>query len=834
MSLPADEPTRPQRRHALPSYRRRYTQVLVILVIALALVAVLAYRHAVTEVDSVADRAALHATRMALLDAAVDRLHRVRQRLHESLLTPPPGHDDALDRSLQQLDMALTRLARGHAGHGGDTATLTTALQQDVMTLRSQIGEWVAKRDEPRRWPPSTRLIDDELQVSDDRFVAHLDAAIAALRDSDDAAARAVLLRLFDLQKAWLRMIGELHLVIADRIGAHAAEPGVGRPARERNVRRQLRQVDTLLAALAAAIDDARPAASAALPTDDIRALGGHADRWQRAFARLVRDLDDGDWRQDLGLLRTEIEPLLQTMQQRLDGLRTDLQARRRQQLDTLSAAGHGLGSLLLAATLLLLLVGALGYLSLDRLILRPIEGLADARKRRAPGVRAAPPPAVAETRDLVDAFADLQAKVTEAERELEHLAHHDALTGLPNRALLRRRLGEAIDNAAGSELLVGLLFMDLDRFKQINDSYGHAAGDRMLVEIGRRLHTVFRQDDLVARLGGDEFAVLLENIHARDEMVALADKALDAIERPYAFDGHLFYSGASIGIAVAPDDGTDPDRLIQLADAAMYACKQDEGSGYRFVSSELSTHAAARHTLENELRSALRQHELELHFQPVVTTAGDVVHCYEALLRWPHAEQGLLQPASFMGALVDAGLCGNMSDWVLDRIHTRQPDPDAVVSFNLSARLLHDADFAHRLIERIESGRLDPRRLILEVTEDTLETDLQGAAPVLARLQQRGVRIALDDFGTGQASLSHLRRFPFDYVKIDRSFIAGIGRVPDDEKLIDAIIGLAHALGMRVVAEGVEQEAQRAFLADRGCDYIQGFLVGKPAAGDA
>ena len=436
------------------------------------------------------------------------------------------------------------------------------------------------------------------------------------------------------------------------------------------------------------------------------------------------------------------------------------------------------------------------------------------------------------QKRKLAATIVELRAQLQQCEHKLDHLTHHDALTGLPNRIRFRRHLAEAVTYAHEQDQLVGLLFLDLNRFKQVNDSYGHAAGDRLLVEVSKRLGKVFREDDVIARLGGDEFAILLENLHDRDEMSRLADKALNAIQRPYEFGGRLFYSGAALGIAVAPDDGTDPDQLIQMADAAMYAAKKEGGSSFRYVSEELTAGAAARHALENELREAVREHKLDLHFQPVVSTRDDKVHCYESLLRWPHAEQGMLRPASFMNAMADAGLCTKISDWALDRVQARRPSPDAVLSINLSARLLHDDDFSRRILERLDQGRLPGDRLILEITEDSLETDLRGAALVLHELKKRGVRIALDDFGTGQASLSHLRRFPFDFIKIDKSFIAGIGSDRNDEKLIQAIVRLAHALDMEVVAEGVETEQQRAFLFAEGGDYIQGYLVGMPEAG--
>ena len=536
-----------------------------------------------------------------------------------------------------------------------------------------------------------------------------------------------------------------------------------------------------------------------------------------------------------LDFLRNRVNPLLQQMQQGIDRVRSMSQMQTRQQVDTLTRHSHTMGFVLFGALAALLLSAVIGFISLDRLILRPIRSLAANLKERSHDHSGSTREntAVRETRDLIDAFDEMQAQVHEREQELDHLAHHDTLTGLPNRTLFRRRLAAAIDSARANKMLVGLLFLDLDRFKQVNDSYGHSAGDQVLVEIGQRLQKVFRQADLIARLGGDEFAVLLENLHDREEMNRLADKALSAIQRPYEFDGRIFYSGASMGIAVAPDDDTDPDRLIQKADAAMYAAKKEEGSSFRYVSDELTAGAAAQHALENELREAVREHKLELHFQPVLATDNGEIHCYESLLRWPHAEQGMLRPGSFMEALADIGLCSTISDWALDRIQAQRPTPDAVLSINLSARLLHDEPFAQRMFERIDQGRLAPDKLILEITEDTLETDLRAAVRVLYELKKRGVRIALDDFGTGQASLSHLRRFAFDYIKIDRSFVAGVGNDHNDEKLIQAIIRLAHALDMAVVAEGVETESQREFLHAERCDYIQGYLIGEPMAAD-
>lgn len=829
MSQPKPPPSSATDR--LPSYRARYALIVVVLAIAFSLVAALAYRYVQSQSASSSAEAARREQSVVFLNDSFGQLYHVRQELHEFLLSPSERGQEQITSALKQLDSALARLAKqGEHDRHSDFGAIALSLCEDAEDLGKQIVELVSIRRDPKLWFPATRLIEDQLQPDNSLFVANLDALLVSLQSSTEPPKLELLTQLYDVQKTWLRMIDELRLVIANRFGVHSADPLSGMATRNSNVRMYVARINRQLAELKSA---QQAVGSDPLLQTQIDELVKLANEHQAAQAQLMSALNGSDWRTDLSYLRSQVDPLLQRMQQRLEILRTELQAQRRQQVDMLTSISVGLGKVLLAAVTLMLLFGVAGYLSLDHLILRPIRLLAASLKDHARHTESIlpTPSAVRETHDLVNAFAEMQAQVRARERELDYLAHHDALTGLPNRSLFRRRLSEAIAAAGLHGMQVGVLFMDLDRFKQVNDSYGHAAGDQMLVEISRRLRKVFRQEDVIARLGGDEFAVLLENLHERDEMTRLAEKALGAIQRPYEFDGHIFYSGASIGIAVSPDDSSDPDRLIQQADAAMYAAKQDEGSSFRYVSAELTASAAAQHALENELREAIRLHQLELHFQPVISLSDGHIHSYESLLRWPHAQQGMLQPAAFMNALADAGLCSTISDWALDRIQGQRPTEDAVISINLSARLLHDEAFAQRLLQRIDEGGLAPERLILEITEDTLETDLRAAARVLHKLKQRGVRIALDDFGTGQASLSHLRRFPFDYIKIDQSFIAGIGTVRNDEKLIQAIIRLAHALGMQVVAEGVETELQRRFLGAENCDYIQGFLVGRPSA---
>ncbi len=820
----------PLQQQKLPSYRLRYAVIVSVLALLFVVVAVVTYRY-IADVSTRNLRAATQREQsLVYLNDGYAQLHRVQLLLHGYLMNPTSETQQRLQTSSRQVRNAFNRLADdGESSHDLDAALITRSLYDSATELGRRVDELIEIRSDPARWFPASQIIENELQPNNSLFVAHLDALIDSTASNAETDAIESLERLYGLRKAWLRMTDELRLIIANRFGAHAIDPRTGMRVRAQNVTLYAGQVDEMLVSLAkiSAPDSDKVVAT------QIESLSAYAEGWRDAYQRLATLLDSAAWRTDTTYMSEQIEPLLGRMAQRLDILRVELQSQSRKQVDTLAKVSLGLGIVLVAALAILLLFGIIGYFSVDRLILRPIRLLAENLKAHARNAQTVQPmpPAVSETRDLLNAFAEMQAQVRSRERQLDHLAHHDPLSGLPNRTLFRRKLAMAVDKAVRHEALLGLLFIDLDRFKQINDSYGHAAGDQMLIEIARRLSKVFRQGDIVARLGGDEFAVLLENLNVRDEMSLLAAKALSAIKQPFEFEGHVFYSGASIGIAVAPTDGTDPDHLIQQADAAMYAAKRDDGSSYRYVSEELTAAAVAQHTLENELRDAVKAHELQLHFQPVIAMGDGHLHCYESLLRWPHSQQGMLRPASFMDALADAGLCSAISDWALDQIPDKSPDTNTPLSINLSARLLHDDAFAQRLFDRLDTGRLAPSRLILEITEDTLESDLRAASRVLHELKRRGVRIALDDFGTGHASLGHLRRFPFDYVKIDQSFIAGIGKVHNDEKLIQAIIRLAHALGMKVVAEGVETDDQRTFLAAEQCDYLQGYLVGRPAA---
>jgi diguanylate cyclase (GGDEF)-like protein/PAS domain S-box-containing protein len=422
------------------------------------------------------------------------------------------------------------------------------------------------------------------------------------------------------------------------------------------------------------------------------------------------------------------------------------------------------------------------------------------------------------------------------ADQALRHRVLHDSLTGLPNRPSFGDALGEALKRAAASGSPIGILFLDLDHFKLINDSLGHHAGDALLQAVAPRLRAHLRPGDLVARFAGDEFGILIDRLADEDEAVAIADRVAAAFAQPFSIDGVEHFVTASIGVAVArPSEqrAASAELLIRDADAAMYRAK--EGGRARCVLFDAAMRASAmrRLEIERELRHALERDELALHYQPVVNLRSGETDGLEALLRWQHPERGLLDPGEFVSIAEDSGLIEPIGRWVQDRAcrqilewHEQRPDARPFdVAVNLSARQVAHRDLPATVAEIVARTGLDPVHLRLEITESVLVEESASAMASLEALNEIGVRLVLDDFGTGYSSLAYLNRFPFHALKIDRSFVDGLGIEQERTAIVEAIIGMARALSLEVIAEGVESEVQLAELRRLGCDYAQGHL---------
>jgi diguanylate cyclase (GGDEF)-like protein len=420
-----------------------------------------------------------------------------------------------------------------------------------------------------------------------------------------------------------------------------------------------------------------------------------------------------------------------------------------------------------------------------------------------------------------------------EAEAQIAHMAHHDALTNLPNRVLLRERLDEALAHVErGGRIAV--LYLDLDHFKSINDTLGHGIGDELLKQAALRLRGCLREGDTIARLGGDEFAIIQTDIASPSDAASLAARVRDALTAPYELDGHQVPADASIGISLAPDDTVDADQLLKNADMALYRSKADGRGTFRFFEPQMDERVRARRQLELDLRNAIVNSEFELYFQPVVNLARNEISACETLLRWHHPTRGMVPPAEFIPLAEETGLINQIGEWVLRRacLAAAAWPSDVAVAVNLSPVQFKNQNLALLIVSALADSGLPARRLELEITEAVL---LQNNEPTLATLHQLrdlGVRVAMDDFGTGYSSLSYLRSFPFDKIKIDRSFINDIADKDESGAIVQAVTSLASRLNMATTAEGVETEAQLQMIQALGCTEMQGYLYSRPVPG--
>jgi diguanylate cyclase (GGDEF)-like protein len=417
----------------------------------------------------------------------------------------------------------------------------------------------------------------------------------------------------------------------------------------------------------------------------------------------------------------------------------------------------------------------------------------------------------------------------------VHHIAFHDDLTSLPNRLMLTQRLDQALNRHRRAATQLAVIYMNLDRFKVINDSLGHEIGDALLRQVADRLRGQLREGDTAARVGGDEFVILVEDYQHPDDISAYAQRLIEQLSVPYLLGNKDCHVTSSIGISIFPMDGSDSQTLLQAADVAMYRAKETGRNNYQFYLPSMNVHTLERLELESDLRRALERGEFLLHYQPKVETASGLITGVEALLRWQHPVRGLVPPLDFIPLAEETGLIVPIGEWVLAAACARgkawqgRTLPKLSVAVNLSARQFADPLLLAKLTRIIHASGLDPALLELEITESVVMSHGECAVAVLNKMKSLGVQIAIDDFGTGYSSLAYLKRFPIDILKVDRSFVRDIPADSGDMKITRAIIAMAHGLRLKVVAEGVETAEQLQFLRDQSCDAVQGYFLYKP-----
>jgi diguanylate cyclase (GGDEF)-like protein len=438
-----------------------------------------------------------------------------------------------------------------------------------------------------------------------------------------------------------------------------------------------------------------------------------------------------------------------------------------------------------------------------------------------------------------IGVFSDITS-IKENQAQLEYMAQHDPLTQLPNRALIELLLQQAVEQAHRHGQMLAVLFIDLDHFKPVNDSFGHLVGDELLCAVTKRLGSRLREGDTLGRLGGDEFILLLTMLSSPQDAAVVARDFITALSEPFRLSGNLeIFIGGSIGISLFPQNGMTVSELMMNADAAMYLAKENGRNQFSFYTPELNADARNKLALENELRRAILQHELTLHYQPKVDLLSGNIVGAEALCRWQLADGSWIPPDQFIPIAEKSGLILELGAWVIEQSckQVRAWLDDGLrefcIAINVSARQFRSGDLDKQLADAIERHGIDARHLEIELTESMLMQEPQRAIESMHKLKQLGVKISLDDFGTGYSSLGYLSRFPIDTLKIDQSFVRGVTTEPDDAEIASAIIGLAHRLKLRVVAEGAETLEQLVFMRSNECNELQGYYFSKPLAAD-
>jgi len=637
-------------------------------------------------------------------------------------------------------------------------------------------------------------------------------------------------LLLIELRDQWRRLVNDYRIYLINRLGSLFE----GRlPNQAANVEDNFKKITASILELTQLKHNDETGVDTETLIDDLPSL---TMLWYNDFRRVIKINTGSSWRKDIPLLSNKIYPMFKKINYDLEYISRKLHhasindlATQKKSMDTIS---YYLWSLTVIVIGFIIFIA----LFLSRHLLTPIEHFALNLKLESQGKSTEKIKHIntTEMKNFMTAFNEMQYQVHSRQLALEHMAMHDALTSLPNRALLIDRLNHAIINAQRNESYISLLLLDLDRFKEINDTLGHAAGDILLCSVADRLKDCLRDSDTVARLGGDEFAILLPNTSA-SAISKITEKIIASLENVYHIEEHNLYVGMSIGVANYPEHGEESSSLIQHADIAMYQSKRTN-TNITTYDPDKDVHNIEQLSLLTDLKTALVNSEMLLHYQPISSLPSMKIIGFEALIRWQHPVYGMVAPDDFIPIAEQTGIIKNISRWVIKQAVAQckiwhNLGKDIYVTVNLSVWDLQDPSLETYIKSILSEYKLSARYLVLEITESAMMSDAERAREVLTRLNNMGLSIAIDDYGTGFSSLAYLKKLPVDTLKIDKSFVTDMDTDSNDETIVRSTIELAHNLGLQIIAEGVESNKIKDLLLELKCDKIQGYLISKPLA---
>jgi diguanylate cyclase (GGDEF)-like protein len=629
-------------------------------------------------------------------------------------------------------------------------------------------------------------------------------------------------------QVTWANCIAQMRIYLANRLASFSSEILISQAQSLKDYFMEFReQLDQLQMIYQSEKDSFEG-------QEIMRQIKMKAETWFNTFQE-VRAINESDrWREDNHLMETLIIPTMDNLYQKLDGI--DETLKRNRQLVAASLTANSREKDLILAAFIVVFIGFVSVLlaSMEFMIFRPIIKVTRALKSRAFGIDNPQFYRLlsAETQQLVEAFEEMNAEVSHREKALEYQALHDPLTALPNRAMLNDRLEYLLSMMNRENGHFCLFLIDLNEFKEVNDSLGHQVGDALLIEVANTLRGRIRSTDTIARLGGDEFAVLLPNADAR-QGERVAKHISESFKQQFRAQGYSIKTDASLGIAVYPRDGENADMLLQRADVAMYNAKRGH-QNYAFYDSAYDTNSPARIALVNDLRAAIENNQLELYFQPQKDLCSGAIYGAEALLRWQHPQFGYINPERIVEIAERIGIIGRLTHWVLEQalgqcVKCHQAQCPITVSINISVHNLNHDGFAQQVKTALDDAGLEARWLNLEVTENAVMLNPGRAVAMLDKLTQFGVGLSIDDYGTGFASLSYLKKMPVQVLKIDKSFVMHMDQNRNDEIIVKSTIDMGHNLGLSVVAEGIESATVAAMLQCMQCDSLQGYWLSRP-----
>ena len=702
-------------------------------------------------------------------------------------------------------------------------------LIKDLRSLDEDAENLMQTRLDSTRQYSSLELGNRVLRPSRNNFNNAMALALNEIQSPDeDVVNRQVFEGFVHARHLWDQMVSNFRLYLANRMGSFNE---TALPVQEQSVMTLYQELDRQLQLLVQIDSNEQLGFQASASLEDIVA---NAARWYEGFLGVKKIHASSEWRADAALIKTTIEPRLALIEGHLQRLEKGLEASAADDMAALTQAAHDQSQLLWLMLIFGLFFIAAIVLSIERLVFRPMAEVSNALQAVAfskEGV-ALPEPRTDETKALVDAFTEMNRQVHARQEDLRYQALHDTLTGLPNRTLLQDRIAHGMQEARRRNEHLVLLMIDLDRFKEVNDTLGHNVGDHLLIEVGQRISSTLREVDAVARLGGDEFAVLLGNADAEHGTVT-AHKIRNALDQGFSIEGLKLYVGASIGVAVYPEHGADANALLQRADVAMYVAKRNH-LGVAAYDIEQDEYSIGRLALMGDLRDAIQNDELSLQFQPQLRLADQTCVGVEVLLRWRHAKYGQIPPDQIITLAERTDLINPLAYWVIDQAlmqcaHWRQQGLTLTVAVNLSVLNLQDGGLIEHVKTTLQRHDLPPPSLMLEITESAMMANPVSAMDNLSQLADMGVQLSIDDFGTGFSSLAYLKNLPVVELKLDKSFIIQLRAGADDEVIVRSTIDLGHNLGLRVVAEGVETLAASELLKDFGCDLVQGYYYSHP-----